>query len=85
MQYKLLKSIKKHCIIKKEVIMFKFSIMVVLLASSLSAQQIPPRISIDKLPENVDELLRLRGELARNPSGAAALFAVALQVYARNK
>jgi hypothetical protein len=65
--------------------MFKFAIMVVLLASSLSAQQIPPRISIDKLPENVDELLRLRGELARNPSGAAALFAVALQVYARNK
>ncbi len=62
-------------------------ILLIMLALAVvaNAQQIPPRVSMNKLPANVDELLALRGELARNPSGAAALFAVALQVYAQNK
>lgn len=60
-------------------------LVMLVLAVAATAQQIPPRISLNKLPENVDELLALRGDLARNPSGAAALFAVALQVYAQNK
>lgn len=60
-------------------------LLLTLLTVTLSAQQIPSRVSFDRLPTDVDQLLALRGEYGVNPSGAAALFVAALQVYTRDK
>jgi len=44
-----------------------------------------PRISFDKIPDNVEDFLKIRDNLADTPQGGATVFVVALTVYSRNQ
>lgn len=52
---------------------------------SLKAQNIAPQITIAALPRTVEDFQNLRDQHGNTPSGAAALFATALIVYAENQ
>ncbi len=41
-------------------------------------------VKIDKLPQNIDEFIALRDSLASTPQGGAAIFILALKMFAEN-
>jgi hypothetical protein len=43
-----------------------------------------PEVSFSKIPANTDEFLNLRNELAKSPEGGAAVFVVAMLIYAQD-
>ncbi len=58
----------------------------VLIGFAVFAQPVKPwkTIKIKSLPTSVDEFINLRNDIAKTPSGGAAMFIIALKMYAEN-
>lgn len=61
-----------------------FAILLMLLAcAGLGAQNLPD-VTVPALPATVEEFISLRNQIATTPQGGAAMFVVALKMYADN-
>ncbi len=51
----------------------------------MNGQNIPKKITIEKLPETFEEFLELRDKIAKTPEGGAAIFILAMNAYTSKK
>jgi hypothetical protein len=70
---------------KQKLLIFTVSALILCFCNKISAQTLEfTPVTIKKLPQNVDEFLDLKDQVAQTPNGGAVCFLVALMVFAKD-
>jgi len=68
---------------KKEILLFTLICFLFILNIHAQTEKLP-KLQIDTEPQNIEEFLELRSNIAQSPEGGAAMFILALYIYEKD-